>query len=140
LLEELAPLQALRAPWSDWLDRLGALATRALRRPERVLALLAELQPLAPVGPVALAEVRLLLERRLCDLAVPPAGRRFGRVFVGPIDSARGLAFDAVFVPGLAEKLFPPRLQQDPLLRDAERAPLSQELITSAGRVAAERL
>src|SRR5207237_2275316 len=88
LLEAIAPLRDLAASWGEWLDRLGALATRALRRPERVLSLLAELQPLAPVGPVGLAEVRLALERRLCDLTILPARRRFGRVFVAPIEAA----------------------------------------------------
>src|SRR5207253_1739815 len=59
---------------------------------------------------------------------------------VAPIESARGLSFDAVFVPGMAEKIFPPRLQQDPLLRDAERVALSADLEIEGDRVAAERL
>ena len=138
LLDALAALPAA-ASWGDWLERLSALATTALRRPGRVLSLLAELAPMAPVGPVGLDEVRLVLARRLTELAVPPSGRRHGRVFVAPIDAVRGLSFDVVFVPGLAEKMFPQKVLQDPLLRDAER--LGQGgLATSEDRVAAERL
>ncbi len=125
--------------WSEWLDPLTALATRALRDPARVLSLLAELAPMGPVGPVTLAEVRLVLGRRLTELSVPPAGKRHGRVFVAPVAAARGLSFDAVFVPGLAEKVFPQKVMEDPLLRDAERHALAG-LETSEDRIAAERL
>ncbi|HEY3018659.1 MAG TPA: hypothetical protein VGJ32_00615, partial [Solirubrobacteraceae bacterium] len=89
VVDALAELPAA-APWSVWLDALRALAARALRRPERVLALLAELAPLADVGPVGLAEVRLVLRRRLADAAVPPPARPPGRVLVAPIDAVRG--------------------------------------------------
>src|SRR5205807_2930209 len=106
LLDSLAALPR-EATWGEWLDPLTALATRALREPARVLSLLAELAPMAPVGPVSLAEVRLVLGRRLTELAVPPSGRRHGRVYVGRVGSARGLSFDVVFVPGLADELFP---------------------------------
>jgi len=125
--------------WSEWLDPLTALATRALRDPARVLSLLAELAPMGPVGPVTLAEVRLVLGRRLTELSVPPAGKRHGRVFVAPVAAVRGLSFDAVFVPGLAEKVFPQKVMEDPLLRDAERHALAG-LETSEDRIAAERL
>ena len=51
-----------------------------------------------------------------------PTGRRYGKVFVATIEAARGLAFDVVFVPGLAEKLFPQKIVEDPLLLDDARA------------------
>src|SRR6185436_11823571 len=63
-----------------------------------------------------------------------------GAVFVAPVDAARGLAFDVVFVPGLAEKVFPPRIIEDPLLPDEDRKRLSDALATQESRVAAERL
>jgi RecB family exonuclease len=94
---------------------------------------------MAPVGPVSLAEVRLVLERRLTELPVPPSGRRQGKVYVAPVAGARGLAFDTVFVPGLAEKLFPHKVIEDPLLRDPQREEFP-ELATSPDRIAAERL
>ncbi len=51
---------------------------------------------------------------------------RYGRVFVGSPHQARGRAFKVVFVPGLAERLFPQKLREDPLLLDDEmRAPLA---------------
>lgn len=143
LLDELVALPAL-AQWGAWLDALASIATRALRRPERVLAVLAELAPMAPVGPVNLHEVRLVLGPRLRDLVVLPEASRDGRVFVAPIDFARGLSFDLVFVPGLAEKVFPQKVVEDPVLRDAARAaldiPLDVPLDTNDDRVAAERL
>jgi hypothetical protein len=44
---------------------------------------------------------------------------------VGPVEAARGLSFDAIFVPGLAEKLFPRRIVEDPILLDAARERLN---------------
>jgi RecB family exonuclease len=139
LLDELAALPE-RASWGAWIDRLSGLATRALRRPERVLAVLSELTPMAEVGPVDRAEVQWVLERRLLEVATPPPARRYGCVFVAPAEAARGLTFDVVFVPGLAEKLFPKRIQEEPILLDAARARLGAGLIVNEGRVARERL
>ncbi|WP_437548756.1 PD-(D/E)XK nuclease family protein [Sorangium sp. So ce367] len=132
-----------RATFGEWQRRLSALATRALRRPERVLAVLAELAPMAHVGPVDLGEIRLCLSRRLTDLVLPPAARRDGRLFVSPIEGARGRSFDVVFVPGLAERIFPQKVTEDPILRDALRRTIAggdSGLDTSDDRVARERL
>src|SRR5262249_37396977 len=102
LLERLAALPG-RAKWGAWIDELSALATSALRRPDRVLSVLAELAPMASVGPVDLAEVLLVLTRRLTELVRSETGAREGKIFVAPAFAARGLSFDVVFVPGLAE-------------------------------------
>ncbi|MCC6558170.1 MAG: PD-(D/E)XK nuclease family protein, partial [Polyangiaceae bacterium] len=135
------------ATWGAWLDRLSGLATRALRRPERVLAVLAELAPMASVGPVDLNEVRLALTARLTDLVQPPPAARAAQLFVAPIEAARGRAFDVVFVPGRAEKIFPQKVTEDPILRDALRRRIAAEggagagrLETSDDRVGRERL
>ena len=120
LIDELDSLPA-SADWGDWLDRLGALATRSLRQPDRVLAVLAELAPMAPVGPVTLTEILIVLEGLLLETAVPPSPQRYGKVFIGPIEAARGLSFDAVLVPGLAEKMFPRKIVEEPILLDAVR-------------------
>ncbi len=138
LLDALEALPA-SATWGGWLDPLTALASRALRQPGRVLSLLAELAPMGPVGPVSLGEVRLVLSRRLTELSVPPAARRQGSVYVAPVAAARGLSFDAVFVPGLAERLFPQKVIEDPLLRDRERRALAG-LETAQDRIGEERL
>ncbi len=151
-LERLAPLERFappvieelwklprRAPWGDWLDALGALAALALRRPEPVHEVLHELAPMANVGPVALDEVSLVLAPRLRMLRREPPASRYGRVWVGTIEEARGRAFDTVFLPGLAEGMFPRRLFEDPLLLDADRAALSPALALREQRVFEER-
>ena len=99
-----------QASWHTWISALASLATRALRRPDRVLAVLAELVPMAGVEAVPIEEVRRVLSRRLLEVSVPPPKSRYGRVFVAPAESARGMAFDVVFVPGLAERLFPRKI------------------------------
>ncbi|APR85438.1 ATP-dependent nuclease, subunit B [Minicystis rosea] len=137
LLRALSALPE-RATWGEWIEHLGALATRALRRPDRVLSVLAELSPMAAVGPVDFAEVRLVLGRRLTELVVMPEERAAGHVFVAPVEAARGLAFDVVFVPGVAERLFPQKVGEEPILRDRERARL--DLPTNDDRIAGERL
>jgi RecB family exonuclease len=47
--------------------------------------------------------------------------------------------FDTVFVPGLAEKLFPQRVVEDPLLSDRQRAIIDESLEVQAGRIHRER-
>jgi len=129
------------ATWGEWIERLSDLATRALRRPGRVLSVLAELSPMAPIGPVGLAQVRLVLTPRLTEMMVPAKERRYGAVFVGRPEAVRGLpAFEVVFVPGLAEKLFPRRILEDPILPDEQRTRLSPELARNDQRVERERL
>ena len=125
--------------WHTWTAALASLATRALRRPDRVLAVLAELEPMAAVDAVPIDEVRLVLSRRLLEVSVPPPKRRYGRVFVAPVEAARGMAFDVVFVPGLAERLFPRKIAEEPILLDAARARLDAGLATNTQRVANER-
>jgi RecB family exonuclease len=139
LLDDLAALPD-SANWGDWLDRLSALASRALRRPDRVLSVLAELVPMAKVGPVDLDEVQLVLSRRLLEVAQPPPAGRYGRVYVAPAEAARGLAFDVVFVPGLAERLFPRKIQEEPILLDAARKRIGGDLETNRERLLRERL
>jgi RecB family exonuclease len=128
------------ATWGEWLERLSALATRALRHPQRVRSILTQLAPLGPVGPVDLAEVIRVLRQHLLDLAQPPPARRGGRVFVAPAEAARGMSFQVVFVPGLAERLFPRKIAEDPILLDRARAVLNRGLATNADRVREERL
>ncbi|MCU0670154.1 MAG: PD-(D/E)XK nuclease family protein, partial [Myxococcota bacterium] len=69
-----------------------------------------------------------------------PPKSRHGKVFVAPADAARGLAFDVVFVPGLAERLFPRKIAEEPILLDAARARLAIGLADNEARVARERL
>jgi ATP-dependent helicase/nuclease subunit B len=139
LIESLANLPR-QAPWGDWLEALGALATRAIEDPKPVLAVLAELEPMRTVGPVGLAEVRVVLQQWLGETRGPHRPFRGGEVVVSGIDEARGRVFDVVFVPGLAEKILPQRVSEDPLLLDENRRELSGGLLVQEHRVAAERL
>ncbi|MYA32974.1 MAG: PD-(D/E)XK nuclease family protein [Gemmatimonadales bacterium] len=140
LLAELSELPA-EARWERWLAALNALAVRSLRRPDNVLAVLSDLAPMGPLGPVELDEVLRVLTPRLLEVPEPPPPNRYGRVFVGPIDTARGLVFDVVFVPGMAERVFPPKIGEDPILLDEMRRRLAPgRLATNRERVLRERL
>ncbi|MCY3600038.1 MAG: PD-(D/E)XK nuclease family protein [Gemmatimonadetes bacterium] len=140
LLSELSELPA-EARWERWLAALNALAVRSLRRPGNVLAALSDLTPMGPLGPVELDEVLRVLAPRLLEVPESPPASRYGRVFVGPIDASRGLAFDVVFVPGMAERLFPPKIGEDPILLDEMRQRLAPDrLRTNRDRVRQERL
>jgi ATP-dependent helicase/nuclease subunit B len=129
-----------QATWGDWLQRLEGFAPRILRKPEHVLRVLADLRPMATVGPVSLREVRDVLADRLLSLEVEPPANRYGRVFVGSPHQARGRAFKVVFSPGLAERVFPQKLREDPLLLDDLRQELGTDLSKQGDRAELERL
>lgn len=128
------------ALWGDWLPALKKLAEMALRQPESVLAVLAELEPMDAVGPVEAGDVRQILTDRLSFLRREPPLRRYGRVFVGSIGEIAGRSFDIVFLPGLAEGLFPRKPSEDPLLLDDHREKLSPALPTQDKRMEREQL
>lgn len=139
LMEELAALPD-RAAWGEWIGELEQLARRSLRNPATVLAVLAELEAMASVENVSLEEVAGVLAERLRFLRREPPHRRYGHVFVGSVEEARGRQFDIVFLPGLAEGLFPKRHFEDPLLLDETRQCLPGSPATRSDRVAEERL
>jgi hypothetical protein len=128
------------ARWGEWLDAFELIAPRVLRMPAYVLRVLADLRPMADVGPIDLDEARRVLGERLLMLETEPPARRFGRVFVGTPQQARGRSFRVVFVPGLAERLFPQKPREDPLLLDAARDTLDASLPRQHQRLASERL
>jgi RecB family exonuclease len=117
-----------RATWGEWIAALTDLAGFTLREPERVTALLEELDPMSGIGPVGLAQVLLVIGPRLTTLAAAPKDSRYGKVWVGGIEEARGMAFRCVFVPGVNEGLFPRPPAEDPLLLQAQRESLGVEL------------
>jgi CRISPR/Cas system-associated exonuclease Cas4 (RecB family) len=139
MVETLAAWPA-RAAWGEWIEAFERLAPRVLRTPAYVLRVLADLRPMAAVGPIDLAEARRVLSDRLLMLESEPPSRRFGRVFVGTPQQARGRSFRTVFVPGLAERLFPQKPREDPLLLDDPRGALDPSLATQHQRLIAERL
>ena len=127
--------------WGEWLDRFTALAPRILRYPERVLRVLGELRPMSEIGPVSLEEARDVIAERLLLLESEPPKSRYGRVFVGGPHQARGRTFKVVFVPGLAERMFPQKPHEDPMMLDEElRLPLGADLPMQQARGQAERL
>ena len=139
LLEQLEALPR-RASYQRWQAALAALAASALGDPSHVHALLAELSVLGNHTELSLREVYRLLAPHLSGLLVASEGSGAGKVFVGEIEEARGRSFERVFVLGLAEKLFPPRLLPDPLLPDGVRERVSPGLRRMPERVAQERL
>jgi ATP-dependent helicase/nuclease subunit B len=128
------------ATWGEWIQCLGEFAPQVLRHSEFVLRVLADLRPMATVGPVSLAEVRDVLADRLAALEVEPPAHRYGRVFVCSPDQVRGRMFRIAFVPGLAERLFPQKLREDPLLLDDLRREIGSELALQEDRAEHERL
>jgi CRISPR/Cas system-associated exonuclease Cas4 (RecB family) len=138
IIETLAswPGEAL---WGAWLDLFDALVPRVLRTPSHVLRVLADLRPMAEVGPIDLDEARRVLAERLLLLEADPPPRRYGRVFVGTPHQARGRTFTVVFVPGLAERMFPQKPREDALMLDDLRRAVDSALPTQNHRLNAER-
>jgi RecB family exonuclease len=148
-LPVIARLAALPASalWGDWIAALADLAEFTLRDPARIVELLEELEPMADIGPVPLDEVLLVLGPRLNSLATADKESRFGKVWVGGVEEARGLGFRRVFVPGVNEGLFPRPPAEDPLLLQGQRRHLGvdlraddTELLRIAAACASERL
>ncbi|HEY7317449.1 MAG TPA: PD-(D/E)XK nuclease family protein, partial [Candidatus Binatia bacterium] len=139
LIEDMSRWPA-QATWGEWLERLEIFAPQVLLRPEFVLRVLADMRPMATVGPVSLAEVRDVLTDRLAALEVEPPLYRYGRVFVCSPEQVRGRVFRVAFVPGLAERLFPQKLREDPLLLDDLRREVGAQLSLQEDRAEHERL
>jgi ATP-dependent helicase/nuclease subunit B len=139
VVEELAALPET-ATWGEWTEALERLVPKVLHSPERVLAVLADMKPMAPVDGVPLAEVRIVLEHWLANLQQEPPESRYGRVLVTTPEQARGRCFDVVFIPGLAERMFPQKVREDPLLLDQQRKKLAADLWLLNDRSQHERL
>jgi ATP-dependent helicase/nuclease subunit B len=139
IIEEMAGWPA-SATWGEWLDRFSTLAPRVLKSPAHVLRVLADLRPMGDVGPVDLDEARRVLAERLLTMESEPPAYRYGRVFVGTPEQARGRTFRVVFVPGLAERMFPQKPREDPIMLDGMREMVDPALPVQRQRLASERL
>ncbi len=128
------------ATWGEWIGHLSRLARASLRKPEGVLSVLAEFEPMSDIGPATLEEISEVLSERLRFLRRDPPRRRWGQVFVGSIEEARGREFHTVFLPGLSEGQFPQRALEDPLLLDPARESLGNLLPVRETKVDQERL
>ena len=93
------------------------------------------------IGPITLDEARDVIAERLLTLDVDPPSQRYGSVFVAGPQQARGRTFRVVFVAGLAERMFPQKPHEDPMLLDEEmRVPLGAGLAVQLDRGRSERL
>ena len=140
ILHRLAAFPTPHAGFYEWTRQLAELARAALLHPEGVLECLAETDPMRDVNEVTLDEVRESLARRLAEVVTRSRGDRYGRVWVGPIDAARGLTFDVVAVPGLSERAFPRVIREDPMLLDRQRGAISADLPVRSDLAERERL
>ena len=138
LVERLDALPS-GAAWGEWIEQLSDLAQTSLRRPESVLSALSELQAMEDVGPVDLDQVTGVLSDRLRFLRRDPPALRYGQVFVGTPEEARGRSFEVVFLPGMAEGLFPRKVYEDAILLDDYRNGL-EGLLLQDERVRRERM
>jgi CRISPR/Cas system-associated exonuclease Cas4 (RecB family) len=142
IIETLAAWPS-RATWGEWLRLFDELAPRVLRERgcAHVRSALGELNPMAAIGPISLEEARAVLAETLRTFQARPPKNRYGRVFVAGPHQARGRTFRVVFVAGLAERMFPQRPHEDPMLLDREmREPLGAGLAQQEDRARTERL
>ena len=106
-------------------------AARDIELTLRGLGSLEEFEP----GTASLARLLEILTVEL-EAGLPRVGRFGEGVFVGPLSSAIGLDLDKVYVLGLAEDLYPGRVQPDPLIPDQIRRHPQVALRTERERVA----
>jgi ATP-dependent helicase/nuclease subunit B len=113
LLERyLAPRRTGATEWPD-----GEVAAY-----ERVVERVEALGQLEDLGaPASFAMFQRAVDDEL-DTSVGHGGRFGDGVLVAPLPALRGTDYDAVFVVGLAEGVFPPPPRDDPLLSDRARA------------------
>ena len=120
LLEKLSELPR-QATWAIWIDNLWTIAELGLREPQRIHEILEQLRPLGDVGPFPLDHIVEALTFRLKDLRRAPDKDRHGKIYVGLAHELRGMAFEHVFVVGLAERSFPKKVLQHPILLNSLR-------------------
>jgi ATP-dependent helicase/nuclease subunit B len=116
---------------STWAAYAGVVSTlvkdifRESEDGEIVRTLVEELAELDRIGaPASFDAFSRLVESSLL-MRSSPVGRLCGAgINVLSLEQARGLSFRAVFIPGLAERIFPTMPRQDPFLSDEERREL----------------
>jgi ATP-dependent helicase/nuclease subunit B len=80
------------------------------------------------------------MQHWLANLQQQPPESRYGQVLVATPEQALGRSFEIVLVPGMAERIFPQKLREDPLLLDKLRRQLSPDLFVLPDRSQQERL
>ncbi len=132
--------------WSEHTRRAKELLSSKIHFPEDatdveirlwegLLEAVESLSELDALGkPVPYARFLEVLEEKLEGLRLALVPDHVAGVQVMDIMSARGLSFEAVFLVGLNEKLFPRLIREDPFLSDAARSTLAQALGCRLGR------
>jgi ATP-dependent helicase/nuclease subunit B len=134
--------EAMRAvvTWDGLARSLSALARGLFPAAEDLETTCAAIERLGALdrlcSPVSFESFSRIAETALAE-AARSAERAGDGVNVLSFAQMRGLTFEAVFVPGLAERIFPTAARQDPFLGDRERAELNA--ISSGAVVLPER-
>lgn len=136
----LAKLESIPAEgaWSQ----LAAVVEQAARRLlapsdelEAALGCVRSLASLEPIRPrVTLPEFIELARKAIGEKRERATRFEGGGVFVGGLESCRGVSWPVVILPGLVESSFPRVVREDPILRDWEREKINQSMET-VGRV-----
>ena len=118
------------ASWSTMSETVDGLARRFLaphEERESILEVVGDLAALEAISPrTTLADFVRILSRELESRGPAEGHFQRGHLFVGDVQTARGLGFRALIVLGLTEHSFPPPIRQDPVLLDAERQALNR--------------
>ena len=121
-----------KSSWRDMVDRTLRLVETFFEEGEDRRALCQTLQALEYLDAlrreVHIRQFQEILSEALDKKALRVGFFQMGGVCISDLMPARGLAFRAVFIPGLAERAFPAPPRQDPLLLDHERKEINQAL------------
>ena len=123
LVDRLALLPP-EATWREWIEHFEELAKYALADTRTIDGALDALRSVADIGGASFNDATRTLESLIGEWQDDEDESRYGKVFIGSVEQARGLSFDLVCVPGLNEGLFPRPPREDPLLLDTQRAEL----------------
>ena len=111
--------------WSTFNDTIIALVRELFTDNEHVRQVIEAVEDLgaldAVTGPVTFPSYSRILARRLSSLDGRRGRFMSGGVNVLSLGEARGLAFDHLFIAGLAERIFPSIPRQDAFLSDRDR-------------------
>ncbi len=118
------------SPWKDFTAWAGQMAKRyagvgswpeeQVDRYEKVIEVMDELADIDSLDPggATLEEFSRMLAECL-DIPAGRAGATGSGVFIAPLHSARGMEFDVVYIPGMAEGAFPPSAYDDAVIPDS---------------------
>lgn len=132
--------------WGNHIAWAKARLKNAIRLPETAPAvekriwegLLGALEALAQLDvlgrPVSHERFLEVLDEKLDGLRLQLTSDNLAGVQVLDVMTARGLSFDAVYLLGLNEKLFPRLIREDPFLPDTARSKLTEALGSRIGR------